>query len=430
MERTYVKDLKDRAGGDVKVVGFVHEIRDQSKIKFFLIRDVTGIVQCISFAKDGEIFEKLGEISRESVIELMGMVKESAQAPGGFEVAISDYNILSAAEKLPIPVVEKSGDPTSLPKRLDYRWIDLRKPENLKIFKLYTEFEKGVRNYFDRENFIQLYTPSFMSAPSESGSEVFEVEYFGKKAYLAQSPQFYKQMGLASGFEKVFMMGTVFRAEKSNTTRHVTEFTGWDFEVAYITELEELMDIEEDMLIEGFKKARTSLGSEIDMEVPSKPFPRVSMKEAKEKLAAKGVPSKEDSDLSPEEERELSAIIKEETGHDFVFLTDFSAEVRPFYHMRVEDRPDVTKSFDLLYRGIEVTTGAIREHRVEVLKKQAIEKGMHLEELEKYLEFFTYGCPPHGGVGVGPARLMMKILGLSNVKEAIFLPRDMERLDP
>ncbi len=429
MERIKIKNLAEKVGGSVKVVGFVHEIRDQSKIKFFLIRDVTGIVQCISFAKDGDVFEKLGELTRESVVEVVGEVKKSDQAPGGFEILIKDFEVLSKAEDLPIHVVEKGKDATSLPKRLDYRWLDLRKPENLKIFKLYTELEKGFRNYFDKEKFIQIYTPSFMSSPSESGAEVFEIEYFGKKAYLAQSPQFYKQMGLASGFEKVFVMGPVFRAEKSDTTRHVTEFFGWDFEVAYVKEPEEVMDMEEDLLISAFEKAAKSL-PDLDIEVPSKPFPRISMKDAKAKLKEAGVFSKADDDVSPEEEREFCKIMKEETGHDFVFLTEFPISSRPFYHMRYEDRPEITKSFDLLYRGLEITTGAVREHRVDVLKKQAEEKGMGLNSLSKYLEFFNYGCPPHGGCGIGPSRIVMKMLELENVKEAIFLPRDMERLDP
>ncbi|NPE26561.1 aspartate--tRNA(Asn) ligase [Methanococcoides sp. SA1] len=429
MERTKVRDLGEKVGESVKVVGFVHEIRDQSKIKFFLIRDVSGIVQCISFAKDGEVFEKLGELTRESVVEVEGELKASDQAPGGFEILIKGFDVLSKAEDLPIHVVEKGSDATSLPKRLDYRWLDLRKPENLKIFKLYTELEKGMRAYFDREDFIQIYTPSFMSAPSESGAEVFELDYFGKKAYLAQSPQFYKQMGLAAGFEKVFVMGPVFRAEKSDTTRHVTEFFGWDFEVAYVKEPEEVMDMEEDLLISAFEKAKESL-PDLEIEVPSKPFPRISMKDAKAKLKEAGVSSKAEDDVSPEEERELCRIMKEETGHDFVFLTEFPISSRPFYHMRYEDRPELTKSFDLLYRGLEITTGAVREHRVEVLKKQAEEKGMPLDSLKKYLEFFSYGCPPHGGCGIGPSRIVMKMLDLENVKEAIFLPRDMERLDP
>lgn len=429
MERTKIRDLKDKVGGEVKVVGFVHEIRDQSKIKFFLIRDVTGIVQCISFAKDGEVFEKLGELSRESVVEIFGEVKESEQAPGGFEIKISGFEVLSRAEDLPIHVVEKGSDATSLPKRLDYRWLDLRKRENLNIFKLYTELEKGMRSYFDSEDFIQVYAPSFMDSPSESGAEVFEVGYFDKKAYLAQSPQFHKQMALAAGFEKVFMFGTVFRAEKSDTPRHLTEFASWDLEVAYAYDTEDVMNIEEDALISAFERAAEKL-PEMEIEVPSKPFPRISMKDAKVKLGEAGVESKAEDDLSPEEERELCKIMKEETGHDFVFLTDFPVSARPFYHMRKEDEPEITKSFDLLYRGIEITTGAVREHRVDVLKSQAEDKGMELDSLKGYFEFFNYGCPPHGGLAIGPARLVMKMMGLSNVKEAVFLPRDMERLSP
>ena len=267
----------------------------------------------------------------------------------------------------------------------------------------------------------------FYEYGSETGADVFEVKYFDRKAYLSQSPQFYKQMAIASGLEKVFMVGPVFRAEKSFTTRHVTEFTGWDFELAFIKSHVDLMDIEEKLLVSGFKKVKEDLN--LDIEVPISPFPRISLADVKVKLKAAGVSSEKEGDLSPEEEREICRLVKEESGHDFVFVTDYPAETRAFYHMRYPDT-DITMSFDLLYRGIEVTTGAQREHRVEVLEKQAVSKGMNLEELKDYINFFRFGCPPHGGVGIGPARLIMKMLGLSSVKEACFLPRDVRRLLP
>src|SRR3989344_32609 len=428
-ERTQINDISKKDTKQVLIEGFIQTIRDQGKIKFLILRDVSGILQCV-VTKDCADFEKVSKISLESVVEIIGIVKAEKQAPGGFEVQTENINILSISDpNLPIPVVsEKGGEETDAPKRFDYRWIDLRKPERQQIFRVWTSLEKGAREFLNENGFIQIYTPSFMSTPSESGAEVFEVSYFEGKSYLAQSPQFYKQMAMASGFEKVFMVGPVFRAEPSFTTRHMTEFTGWDFEVSYIHSHEDIMQAEEAMLVKAFEQVKSDLG--LDIEIPKIPFPKVSIKEAKEKLKKAGVKSEKFFDLSPEEEREISVIIKNETGHDFVFLTDYPIEARPFYHMRHEDNLLLTKSFDLLYKGLEVTTGAQREHRYDVLVKQAKEKGMSVESLKYYLDFFKYGCPPHGGVGIGPGRLVMKMLDLASVKEATFLPRDVKRLTP
>jgi nondiscriminating aspartyl-tRNA synthetase len=429
MERTHIQEIPTKVGESVKIAGFVHAIRNQGSIKFIILRDVTGLIQNVVL-KSSPAFAQAEELSLESVVEIEGLAKAEKQAPGGFEIEAQNINILSkAAPELPIPVVtEKGGEETNQPQRLDYRWLDLRKPENTKIFKVWTAFEKGARDYFTNNGFIQFYSPSFMNAASESGSEVFEVQYFDRKAYLAQSPQFYKQMAMSAGFEKVFAFGPVFRAEPSFTTRHMTEFTGWDFEISYIDSHHDVMDTEEGMLVEGFKALKETVMPEI--EIPARPFPRIPMVEAKKKLAEAGIKSEKEHDLSPEEEREICRLVKEETGHDFVFITDYHISIRPFYHMRHADEPDRTKSFDLLYKGIEITTGAQREHRVEILEKQAVEKGMNLEELTNYINFFRYGVPPHGGVGIGPGRIIMQILDLANIREATFLPRDVKRLTP
>ncbi|MBD3366126.1 aspartate--tRNA(Asn) ligase [candidate division WWE3 bacterium] len=428
MERTHISKLKEAVGKEVLIKGFVEAIRDQGKIKFLVIRDVTGQVQVV--VKDSPALEKVEDLTLESVISLTGLAKEEAQAPGGFEIKATDFEVLSKADpELAIPVVyEKSGGEVDVSKRFDYRWLDMRRPEKQEILKVWTHLEKGFREFMLSQDFIQAYSPSFMTAPSESGSEVFEVSYFERKAYLAQSPQFYKQMAMAAGLEKIFMIGPVYRAEPSFTTRHVTEFTGWDLEFSYIKDHYDVMSMEEDMLIAAFTEAKEAL--DLDIEIPTKPFPKITMVEAKEKLKAAGVHSAKEHDVSPEEEREISRIIKEETGHDFVFLTDWHVSERPFYHMRHEDNPQLTKSFDLIYKGVEITTGAQREHRLEVLKEQALEKGMSLDSIAEYLKFFQYGCPPHGGAGIGPARIVMKLMDLPSIKEATFLPRDVKRLTP
>ncbi len=267
-----------------------------------------------------------------------------------------------------------------------------------------------------------------MNTASESGAEVFSVQYFDRQAFLAQSPQFYKQMAMAAGFERVFLVGPVYRAEPSFTTRHMTEFTGWDFEMSYIDSHHDVMDMEEKALVAGFAQLKKELN--LDLDLPKTPFPRLTLKEVKSKLAKVNVPSDKSDDLSPLEEREISRLIKAETGSDFLFVIDYPITSRPFYHMRHETNSQLTKSFDLLYKGVEVTTGAQREHRYDILLDQAKEKNMPLKSLENYLNFFKYGCPPHGGVGLGPGRLVMKLLDLPSVKEATFLPRDVRRLTP
>jgi len=430
MQRVQIKYLKEYVGKKTTVCGWVQTIRDQGSIKFLILRDVTGTIQAVVLKSAVEAFEFLKDVSLESVVCIEGMVKEEKQAPGGIEIALEKISLLSKSyPELPIPVMsEKGGDETEQTKRFDWRWLDLRKEEKLQIFKVWTELEKGVRKFFDEEGYIQIYTPSLMSTASESGAEAFEVNYFEKSAYLAQSPQFYKQMAMASGFEKVFMVGPVYRAEPSYTTRHLTEFTGWDFEFSFIDSHYDVMAEEERMLTTAFEHVKETLG--LNMAVPSIPFPKLSMAEAKERLKKAGVISDKVNDLSPEEEKEICRMVKEETGHDFVFITDYSIDVRPFYHMRHGKNNELTKSFDLLYKGVEVTTGAQREHRVEILEKQALDKGMNLASLDFYLNFFRYGCPPHGGVGIGPGRLIMKLLDLPSVKEATFLPRDVKRLTP
>ena len=410
--------------------GFVHALRVQSKIIFIVVRNLKGLTQVVVEASNSE-FEIAKNLSLESVIRVIGEMKEAPQAPGGSEMHPDKIIILShAASELPIPVVVKGSDEeTEAPTRFDYRWLDLRKPEKTKIFQVWTEFEKGWRKYWDENNFIQVYPPALMSTPSESGAEVFEVKYFDRKAYLAQSPQFYKQMAMAAGFEKVFMVSPVFRAEESFTTRHMTEFTGWDFEISYIKDHHDIMDAEEGMIIAGFKQLLEKF-PDLNITIPVQPFPRITMIETKKILAGLGVASPEEHDISPEEERSISEYVQKEHNHEFVFITEYHKSKSAFYHMRLEEGSDRSRRADLLYKGIEVTTLAQREHRPEILEKQAQEKGMNLEPLKDYINFFRYGCPPHGGAGIGPARFIMKILDLPNVREATYLPRDVKRLNP
>lgn len=428
MARIPVIDLKNQVGQTVSLSGFVQAIRNQGKIAFLRLRDRTGSIQIV-VPGTSPAFSVIKDLTIESVVTVTGLCKDAPPVPEKIEVEAKTITILSAAApELPIPVaLEKGAETVDVAKRFDWRWLDLRLPLKQQIFQVWTALEAGAREYWLANGFIQLYSPAFMSTASEGGAEVFAVQYFDRLAYLAQSPQFYKQMAMAAGMEKVFMVGPVFRAEESFTTRHMTEFTGWDMEFSYPTSHHEVMDEEEKLLIKAFGKVKEILP---DLIVPTAPFPRLPLLEAKAKLKQAGIVSEKAHDLSPEEERTLSKLMKDETGHDFVFITDYPVDVRPFYHMRHQNNPGLTMSFDLLYKGIEVTTGAVREHRVDILEQQATEKGVTLTSIADYLNFFRYGCPPHGGIGMGPGRLIMKLLDLESVKEATFVPRDVKRLKP
>jgi len=436
MQRTAIAGLKEKKGKKVLVKGFAQKVRDQGKVKFLQLRDSTGIVQVVSTAENKNAFEKISSINAESVIAVEGILKEEKQAPEGIEIHAESIEVLSEAEpNLPIQVIEKGGEIPDLSKRLDWRWIELRKPKNLLVFKVWTFMEQAMREFWAKEGFVQIYSPKFMPAPSESGAELFSVDYFGKKAYLAQSPQFYKQMAMASGFEKVFEIGPVFRANPSHTTRHDTEFTSIDVEISFIESHEDVMKFEEEWLAYTLKRVKEEFGEKIketfgiEVEVPKTPFPKMTMKQAIELLAEKGH-SVQGGDLDAAGEKLISEIVKEKFKHDFVFITEYPISVRPFYHMRKPEDKSLTKSFDLIWKGLEITTGAQREHRHELLKKQAIEKKLGLEPLKDYLNFFKYGCPPHGGFGLSPTRLLMLLLGIKNVREVTFIPRDTERITP
>ena len=281
-------------------------------------------------------------------------------------------------------------------------------------------------------------SPKLMGSPSESGAELFEVPYFDRKAYLAQSPQFYKQMAIAAGWDGVFEIGPVFRADPSFTSRHMTEFTSVDMEMAYIESHEDVMSLQERWLAATIAQVKEKHGSDIqrifglEIEVPALPFPRVTMAKAQEILRENHyqVPAEKKGDIDPGGERVIGKWVKENLNHDFVFLTDWPIEVRPFYHMRYADQPGLTRSFDLLAKGLEITTGAQREHRYAVLAKQAEEKGLRPEPIQFYLDFFKYGCPPHGGFGFGLSRFLMILLDLANIRETVYLFRGPTRLHP
>ena len=360
---------------------------------------------------------------------------------GGIEIPES-IEIESIANALPIVRKEiaatkkkKAVERSSIDQRIDYRWVDLRTDENQLMFKAQSCFVNAMRKFLLDRNFIEIHTPKLIAAASESGSEVFKVDYFDRNAYLAQSPQFYKQMAMAAGFERIFETGPVFRAEKSYTNKHSTEFSGFDLEFSYITSYKDVMAMEEQLLKAGLQAVKDAYGDQIqelfgkEVIVPETPFPVVKLADLYKGLEEDFgyvVDDSEKGDLTTEAERLSYDWVKKHYNHEFLFVTDYDAEKRAFYHMR--DENGVPQGYDLIWRGVEITTGAQREHRYEVLKKQAEEKGL-ADDVKFYLEFFQYGCPPHGGFGLGIDRLTMLLCGLT-IKDAEFLFRGPNRLTP
>ena len=435
MHRTLIAQLPQNVGERVTIRGWAQAVRDQKRMQFVIVRDETGLVQAVLEKAEppGELNERVSALTPESAITLSGTVVADERVKlGGLEVRLEELQVDSLAEP-ELPIAADSA----LDKRIDWRYLDLRRPDRRLIFEVQTAVEHAMREFWRKEGFIELHTPKFMGSASESGAELFKVEYFERAAYLAQSPQFYKQMAMAAGFGKVFEVGPVFRANPSFTSRHDTEFTSVDVEISWIDSHDDVMAFEERWLAYVLAAVNESHGEAIErtfgapVVVPTVPFPRIALAEAKELLARHGHEAPgAGHDLDPPSERALSAVIAEQHGHEFAFVTDYPSTVRPFYHMRYADRPELTRSFDLLWRGLELTTGAQREHRYEQLVAQAHEKGVETGPIQYYLDFFRFGAPPHGGFGFGLTRLLMQLLGQDNVREVTFLYRGPHRLEP
>jgi aspartyl-tRNA synthetase len=428
MERTLIRKIKP--GSQVKVQGFAERIRSVGAMTFLVVRDRTGKVQ-LTLEKGvcAELDAALEKITPESVISAEGKTAVNPRVRlGGIELLPEKIEIESMAA--PLPVNAESGADT----RMDYRWICLRGEKERLLFEVQTCLADAMRRFLLEREFIEIHTPKLIAAASESGADVFAVEYFGRKAYLAQSPQFYKQMAMAAGMERIFETGPVFRAEKSFTNRHATEFTGFDLEISFIESFEDVMRLEAELLTSAIARVEAAYGSVIERRygkkviVPKLPFPVISLPELYRELEARygyRVPESEKGDMTTQAERLSYRFAQEVFGHEFLFVTDFAAEKRAFYHMR---KNGVPQGYDLLWRGVEITTGAQREHRYEILKRQAEERGLG-EDVKYYLEFFRCGCPPHGGFGLGLDRMTMLLLGTA-IKEAMFLFRGPNRLTP
>ena len=423
--------IKEIVPGKVEFQGFIENLRDKKNMQFVVIRDLSGKIQItVIKSEKPEIAEIFLHATLESTVKVVGTAIANEYVKlGGIEVIPDTVEITSRAEAMPI------SDDSSIDQRMDYRWIDLRQEKNQLMFQVQTLITQSMREYLLNHDFIEIHTPKLIGSASESGSEVFEVKYFNRKAYLAQSPQFYKQMAMASGFERVFEVAPCFRAEKSHTKKHATEFTSFDVEFSYIESFQDVMNLEAEMLTYALQQTKDKYGDKIqelfgvEINVPKLPFPQMKLKDIYDELEKRynfTVPEEEKTDLTTEAERLCEKLAKDKFDHEYLFVTDYPPDKRAFYHMR---KNGILQGYDLIWKGIEITSGAQREHRYEEIKKNAEEKGLG-EDVKYYLEFFKYGIPPHGGFAIGIDRLTMLLLNVPTIKDSMFLFRGPDRLTP
>ena len=435
MERTYTdKITEDDDGEKFTVAGWAHEIRDLGGITFIILRDRKGQLQ-LTFKEDEneELFEKAQEVGKEDVIQASGTVQASGQAPGDREMHPDTLEIVGEAES-PLPMDVSKNIESDLSTRLDNRFMDLRRPEKHAIFSLRGKMIESMEEWFADNEYIKINTPTIAKMGAEGGAELFPVVYYGEEAFLSQSPQLYKQMLMAAGFDKVYETGKAFRAEEFATSRHVSEISMFDVELAFIDDQHDVMDVLEDSLTYTLKELQSKAADEldelgVDLKVPEEDFPRIKFEKAREILEEEYDHIPDDpEDLDTKGEKLLGEYF-EEQGHPAFFVIGYPGE--KFYYMEAREGDEYqSRRFDLIYKGLELASGGQREHDLERLEKGMEEDGVDPSDVSFYLESFKFGMPPHGGYGLGLDRLVRKIADLENVKEAILFPRDPNRLTP
>lgn len=429
LERVFINELDKLDNKRVMLRGWVHKITDLSHIVFVKLRDKSGIVQLVC-DKD-----QIKNIRLENAIEVIGTKCENEKAPGGIEIKVEEIKVVGKTyyEKLPFEVNSYKNKAT-LETQLDHRTIALRRPEIRAIFKVQSEIESAFVTYLKERNFEEIHTAKIIDSSTEGGSEMFTVNYFDRRSFLAQSPQFYKQMMVGAGFERVFEIGHAYRAELHNTWRHLNEYVSLDVEMGFIKDEYELMDLEEGFINYLYEHLNKTCKKELEMykiELPKKVnIPRITLDKAHEILLEKYNKKSPLGNIDAEGEILISKYVKEKYDCDFVFLTKYPVSKRPMYTMMDDEDKNLTKSFDLIFDGLEITTGGQRIHDYEMLKENIIKFNLNPEDFDFYLETFKYGMPPHGGFAIGLERLTMKILKLLNIREAALVPRDMKRLTP
>ncbi len=423
-ERVLVRDLASFEGQRVQLTGWILTRRDLGGISFLVLRDRTGVVQCV--------LEGITIPLHESAVRVTGKVVAHKKAPGGYEVQVSELDLVAEATTPPPVELSKEewgANPDTL---LAYRHVTVRSPSTRAVLKVQAELVRAFRTYLDGLDFTEIYTPKLVSAGAEGGANLFEVDYYGRRAYLAQSPQLYKQI-MVGVFERVYETAPVYRAEKSHTHRHLAEYLSLDVEFGFIRDDAEVMDLEEGLLRSMFATALRTCArefAELRAEPPAlgEAFPRIRLLEARELVARRYGHHTGGKDLDPEAERLVGRWAKEEHGSDFVFVTNYPQAARPFYTFPEEG--GLTRGFDLLFRGVEITSGGQRVHEESVLREELTKRGMAPADFEDYLQVFRHGMPPHGGFAIGAERLTALLLGVHNVRFARAFPRDEHRLRP
>ena len=430
-----ISELRKQAqpGQTVKVNGAVHAIRNMGTVAFVILRKREGLLQGVY--EEGTAKFDLKDIKEAATIEVEGVLEENEKAPGGIEIRMENLKILSQpkAEMMPL-AISKWKLNTSLEAKLNYRSISLRNIRERAKFRIQEGLTRAFRDFLYSQGFTEIHTPKIGAKGAEGGANIFKLEYFHRPAVLAQSPQFYKQM-MVGVFDSVFETAPVFRAEKHNTKRHLNEYTSLDFEMGYIDGFEDIMAMETGYLQYAMELLKKDYAQELKILGITLPevekIPAVEFSDIKEKVSEKyGHKMRNPFDLEPEEEQLISQYAKEEWGSDFVFVTHYPSKKRPFYAMDDPKDPRYTLSFDLLFRGMEITTGGQRIHDYEMLVEKIKARGMSQEGMEQYLDTFKHGMPPHGGIGIGLERLTMKLIGEDNVRETTLFPRDLSRLEP
>ncbi len=427
-----LKALNKNERKGVTTHGTIYNIRDMGDFAFIILRKINGLVQCVYTKNDSEEEKKM--LREENCIRVTGEVREEARAVNGIEIVVEKIEVLSSpAEELPFSISKRKLN-ISLENEIEIRPVTLRNEYKRSVFKLQAAIVRGFREYLEEKGFTEIFTPKIVAAGAEGGANIFKLDYFGKKAFLAQSPQFYKQT-LIPVYERVYEIAPVFRAEKHDTARHLNEYVSVDFEMGYINSFYDVINMETGMLKYTFaflEENYPTLLKKLGIELPKfDDIPCVKFRDAKEMVAAKyNRKIKDPYDLEPEEERLIGELFKEDHNSDFVFVTHYPVKKRPFYAMDDPEDNKYTLSFDLLFKGMEITTGGQRIHDYDTQVKKMIFKGLYPEDFESYLMLHKYGCPPHGGLGMGLERLVMKLIDEKNIRATSMFPRDTTRLNP
>lgn len=433
-ERTLAKDAKP--GTSLTLKGGVSSVRDLGGLKFFMLRDSSGSVQVTIKKKDSDpdLVTIVDSLNREDVIVVMGNAKEAKMAPGGVEIIPDSIEVLSAAQT-PLPIDIDSKIETGLDKRHDWRSIDLRDPRNQAIFKIQAKLVEGMGEWLNKNGYVQVFTPCLMGTASESGSDVFPVMYYDKEAFLRQDPQLHRQLVIAGGFDKIYDIGPSWRAEPSHTTRHLCEHRGAAVEKAFLKDETDTMRMEEGLVISAFERVKKDCKAELEtlgikISVPKAPFPELRFPKIYDILSKMGKKVEYPEEMDREGELLLAEHVKKKYNHDFFFINRFPFKKKPFYVMRVDDDPRWARSVDMVYRGLEMSSGGQREHRYDKIMAQVKEKKMDPAGVDWFTKNFKYGVPPHGGFCIGIERLTQQLIGIKNIRDVVLFPRTPERFLP